>query len=79
MAGRVRVQPSPPDAQYASTPYAKYGWVCEHDPYDPRVTPRKHTALGRFRHENTAFRARARLAVSSCVTSATPMRPTDGQ
>jgi hypothetical protein len=38
---------------------AKYGWVCEHDPYDASATPRKHTALGRFRHENTAFRADA--------------------
>jgi hypothetical protein len=42
---------------------AKYGWVCEHDPYATELAPgqagRKHTALGRFRHENTAFRARA--------------------
>lgn len=35
----------------------KYGWVCEHDSYDPKFVGRKHTALGRFRHENTAFRA----------------------
>ena len=34
----------------------KYGWVCEHDPYDAASKGSKHTALGRFRHENTAFR-----------------------
>ena len=47
-----------PDPPYRATgtPYAKYGWVCEHDPYDPSDSGRKHTALGRFRHENTAFR-----------------------
>jgi uncharacterized protein len=33
-----------------------YGWVVETDPYNPDVAPRKHTAMGRFRHENVAVR-----------------------
>ncbi|MEG5059615.1 PhoX family phosphatase [Microcoleus sp. A2-C5] len=37
----------------------KYGWMVEVDPQDPNFRPRKHTALGRFRHENVAFRAEA--------------------
>ncbi|WP_139492541.1 PhoX family protein [Brevibacillus dissolubilis] len=32
-----------------------YGWVIEADPFDPKSTPKKHTALGRFSHENTAM------------------------
>ncbi|MBE9163079.1 PhoX family phosphatase [Tychonema sp. LEGE 06208] len=37
----------------------KYGWMVEVDPQDPSFRPRKHTALGRFRHENVAIRAEA--------------------
>jgi secreted PhoX family phosphatase len=35
----------------------KYGWVVEIDPADPSWRARKHTAMGRVRHENVAMRA----------------------
>jgi secreted PhoX family phosphatase len=34
----------------------KYGWMVEIHPRNPADTARKHTALGRFRHENAALR-----------------------
>lgn len=37
----------------------KYGWMVEVDPSNPGFRARKHTALGRFRHENIAIRAEA--------------------
>lgn len=37
----------------------KYGWMVEIDPADPTVRPKKHTWLGRYRHENIAMRVEA--------------------
>ncbi|MBW4521390.1 MAG: PhoX family phosphatase [Scytolyngbya sp. HA4215-MV1] len=37
----------------------KYGWIVEIDPANPGFRPRKHTALGRYRHENIAMRVAA--------------------
>ncbi|WP_100405892.1 PhoX family protein [Bacillus solitudinis] len=31
-----------------------YGWIIEVDPFNEKFMPRKHTALGRFNHENAA-------------------------
>lgn len=38
-------------------PPEHYGWVVEIDPFDSGSKPRKHTWLGRIRHENSAVRA----------------------
>lgn len=32
-----------------------YGWVVEADPYDSTWQPRRHTRLGRYRHESAVF------------------------
>jgi secreted PhoX family phosphatase len=37
----------------------KYGWIVEIDPANPNFRPRKHTWLGRYRHENIALRVQA--------------------
>jgi uncharacterized protein len=36
----------------------KYGWMVEIDPKNPGSRAKKHTALGRFRHENVAMRVK---------------------
>jgi secreted PhoX family phosphatase len=37
----------------------KYGWMVEIDPVNPNFRPRKHSWLGRFRHENITMRVEA--------------------
>lgn len=41
-------------AERAGLPLTHYGWVVEIDPFDGTYA-KKHTALGRFNHENTAM------------------------
>ncbi|MFD1957376.1 PhoX family protein [Paenibacillus thailandensis] len=41
-------------AEAAGLPLTHYGWVVEVDPFDSKYM-KKHTALGRFNHENTAM------------------------
>ncbi len=39
----------------SAQPPEHYGWIAEIDPFDPEFKPRKHTWLGRVRHENAAI------------------------
>ena len=44
--------------EFAAENNGGYGWVLEVDPMDPDWGPRKHTNLGRLRHENATVWAR---------------------
>ena len=43
------------DDPESAQPPEHYGWIVEIDPFDPESKPRKHTWLGRIRHENAAI------------------------
>ena len=43
------------DDPATAQPPEHYGWIVEVDPFDKSSTPRKHTWLGRIRHENVAM------------------------
>jgi uncharacterized protein len=49
---------------YAAEPH-RFGYIIEIEPYDPKLTPRKHTALGRFKHEGANIRIDAEGTVAA--------------
>ncbi|WP_172292597.1 PhoX family phosphatase [Pseudoruegeria sp. HB172150] len=52
--GRYAYETFDPRYDFSNEPNEpnRHGWVTEIDPSDPTSTPVKHTALGRFKHEN---------------------------
>ncbi len=55
--GRYAYEKFDPRFDIATTPNEanRFGYIVEVDPADPTSTPVKHTALGRFKHENAAL------------------------
>ncbi len=56
-AGRYNYHGFDPRFDIATNPHEPHraGYIVEIDPANPDMTPVKHTALGRFKHENAAY------------------------